>query len=117
MSAWNQLKFEEWKTLDQYNQKFWDACFPVASYRYVTLPEQIEKYCCGLPVELKHYCIKKPAYNVQQVMAHARDGYALLTRKMTFGTSKQPAEKEFQSQKNKNQSGLFKRTFRGNGCL
>ncbi len=46
ISAWNQMRFEKGETLDQYNERFWNTCLPVSSFRPMTLPEQMEKYVC-----------------------------------------------------------------------
>ena len=71
-------------TLEKYNQKFWDAFLPVASFRMVTLQEQLEKYCCGLPKQLKRYCIKIRACNIQEMMEHAQNGYDLISGTLDY---------------------------------
>ncbi|MCO5593692.1 hypothetical protein L7F22_047709 [Adiantum nelumboides] len=59
MTEWHQLNAATCKNLDDFNRKFWKALLPVASYKFVTLTEQIEKYCCGLPKGLRKYCVSR----------------------------------------------------------
>ena len=62
----------------EYNKKFWDALLPVTSYMNVSLAEQIEKYCCDLPKEIRDYCIKTNVSNMTQLIENANMANALL---------------------------------------
>ncbi|MCO5577644.1 hypothetical protein L7F22_031475 [Adiantum nelumboides] len=71
MTAWNQLSAINCESLEEYNAKFWDALLPVSSFKMVTLAEQIEKYCYGLPKGIKKYCTKTRVMNMAQLMENA----------------------------------------------
>ena len=83
ITAWHQLDSRDCHNLEEYNKKFWDAFLPVTSFRHVPFVEQVEKYTCGLPKELRDYCIKTRVSNLTQLMERAQTGYAMLTGKMT----------------------------------
>ncbi|MCO5598978.1 hypothetical protein L7F22_053077 [Adiantum nelumboides] len=71
LTAWNQLSAVTCEYLEEYNAKFWDALLPVSSFKMVTLEEQIEKYCCGLPKGIKKYCTKTSVMHMAQLMENA----------------------------------------------
>ncbi|MCO5552655.1 hypothetical protein L7F22_006171 [Adiantum nelumboides] len=71
MTAWNQLSAVNCESLEEYNAKFWDALLLVSSFKIVSLAEQIEKYCCGLPEGIKKYCTKTSVMNMAQLMENA----------------------------------------------
>ena len=70
MTQWHKLSSNGCKDLAEYTRKFWDALLPVESYKMVPLKEQVEKYCCGLPIELRDYCIKTKVSNMTQLPQH-----------------------------------------------
>ena len=87
------------KDLEDYNKKFWKALLPVTSYRIVPLTEQIEKYCCGLPKELRNYCTKTKVTTLTQLIENANTGNALLlgVRLVVLGAAaKRANQPEFQ---------------------
>ena len=77
MTAWHKLDAANCNNSEEYNKKFWDALLPVTSYRTVPLSEQIEKYCCGLPKEIRDYCIKTNVANMTQMIENANMANAL----------------------------------------
>ena len=83
ITAWHKLDCRDCNDLEEYNQKFWDVLLPVTSFRYVPFVEQVEKYTCGLPKELRNYCIKQKASSLTQLIENAQTGYAMLTKTMT----------------------------------
>ena len=83
ITAWRGLSSRDCPTLEVYVKKFWDALLPIASYRQVPLIEQVETFCCGLPKELRDYCIKKRVESMTQMIEIAQTGYALLTGQMS----------------------------------
>ena len=78
-TAWRSLSSRDCSTLDKYTKNFWDALLPIASFRQVPLVEQVETFCCGLPKELRDYCIKKRVDSMTHMIEIAQTGYALLT--------------------------------------
>ena len=83
ITAWRGLSSRDCPTLEVYVKKFWDALLPIASYRQVPLIEQVETFCCGLPKELRDYCIKKRVESMTQMIEIAQTGYTLLTGQMS----------------------------------
>ncbi|MCO5563833.1 hypothetical protein L7F22_017482 [Adiantum nelumboides] len=83
ITAWHKLDCRDCNDLEENNQKFWDVLLPVTSFRYVPFVEQVEKYTCGLPKELRNYCIKTKASSLNQLIENAQTGYAMLTKTMT----------------------------------
>lgn len=57
MTQWHNLSSDGCKDLE-------DALLLVESYKMVPSKEQVEKYCCGLPIELRDYCIKTKVSNM-----------------------------------------------------
>ncbi|MCO5571836.1 hypothetical protein L7F22_025584 [Adiantum nelumboides] len=78
MTEWHQLNAATCKNLDNFNRKFWKALLPVTSYRFVTLTEQIEKYCCGLRKGLRKYCTKTKVTTLTQLIEVANTDNGLL---------------------------------------
>lgn len=58
ITKWYNLNVTGCCNLEEYTTKFWNVLLPVESYKKVSLKEQVEKYCCGLPYELRDYCTK-----------------------------------------------------------
>ncbi|MCO5561289.1 hypothetical protein L7F22_014910 [Adiantum nelumboides] len=58
MTAWNQLSVVNCESLEEYNAKFWDALFPVSSFKIVSLAEKIKEYCCELQKGIIKYCTR-----------------------------------------------------------
>lgn len=78
LTAWHSLTSASCRILKEYKEKFWCALVPVSSYRIVTLTEQVEKYCCGLPKEIRDYCTKSTVTNMSQLTENAATADALL---------------------------------------
>ncbi|MCO5573307.1 hypothetical protein L7F22_027076 [Adiantum nelumboides] len=104
MIVWNQLSAVNCESLEEYNAKFWDALLPVSSFKMVTLAEQIEKYCCGLPKGIKKYCMKTSVMNMAQLMENAEVADDLIQGKPDedgFKTCrKEPQGKQFSAKGN-----------------
>ena len=67
----------------------------MTSYRVVPLTEQIEKYCCGLPKELRNYCTKIKVTTLTQLIENAKTGNALLLGQSSgFGGSQREGKSE-----------------------
>ena len=72
----------------------------VTSSRVVPLTEQIEKYCCGLPKELRNYCTKTKVTTLAQLIENANTGNALLLGQTSgFRGSKKEEKSEKSSTK------------------
>ena len=101
MSAWHSLDATKCKDLEDYNRKFWKALLPVTSYRVVPLAEQIEKYCCGLPKELRNYCTKTKVTTLTQLIENANTGNALLLGQSSgfAGSKKEDKSAKFSAKK------------------
>ena len=101
MSEWHNLDATKCKDLDDYNKKFWKALLPVTSYRVVPLTEQIEKYCCGLPKELRNYCTKTKVTTLTQLIENANTGNALLLGQTSGfrGSQKEEKSEKFSAKK------------------
>ncbi|MCO5577864.1 hypothetical protein L7F22_031699 [Adiantum nelumboides] len=84
LTKWHRLRLKRGQSIQNYNQKYWEAYYPVACFRQVKLQDQFEIYCCGLPKKLKRYCIKQKASSIQSMMAHVEDGFGLLKGDMTY---------------------------------
>ncbi|MCO5547062.1 hypothetical protein L7F22_000503 [Adiantum nelumboides] len=104
MTAWNQLTAINCESLEEYNAKFWDALLPVSSFKMVPLAEQTEKYCCGLPKDIKKYCTKTSVMNMAQLMENAEVADDLIQGKPDedgFKTRrKEPQGKQFSAKGN-----------------
>lgn len=95
ITAWRNLSSQGLSNLDEYVKKFWTALHSLNSFRPVSLVKQVETFCCGLPKELRDYCIKNKVQNMTQMAAIAQTGYDMLTGKMSgfkFGGSSVKAE-------------------------
>ncbi|MCO5585799.1 hypothetical protein L7F22_039735 [Adiantum nelumboides] len=84
LTKWHRLRLKWGQSIQNYSQKYWESYYPVACFRQVKLQNQFEIYCCGLPKELKRYFIKQKAPSIQDMMAHAEDGFRLLKGDMTY---------------------------------
>ena len=69
--AWNQSDSTKCNSLEEYNKMFSKTLLPVTSSRHVPLSEQIEKYCCGLPKDLRDYVTKTTCRNLAQLFENA----------------------------------------------
>ncbi|MCO5610284.1 hypothetical protein L7F22_064520 [Adiantum nelumboides] len=78
MTEWHQLNAATCKNLDDFNRKFWKVLLPVTSNRFVSLTEQIEKYCCGLPKGLRKYSTKTKVTTLTQLIEVANTGNGFL---------------------------------------
>ena len=56
---------------------------PVESYKKVLLKERVEKYCCGLPYELRDYCTKSEVRNMTQLVEVANIAYNLMQSRVS----------------------------------
>ena len=74
---------------------------PVTSYRVVPLTEQIEKYCCGLPKELRNYCTKTKVTTLTQLIENANIENALLLGQSSGfgGNMKEDKSEKFSAKK------------------
>ena len=61
------------------------------SFRPVPLVEQIETFCCGLPKELRNYCIKNKVQSMTQMVEIAQTGYDMLLGKISGFKNGQPS--------------------------
>ena len=50
LAQWNTLGMKTGENLETYNQRFWDVFLPVSFFKPIPLSDQLEKYCCGLPL-------------------------------------------------------------------
>ena len=83
MTQWHKLSAEGCRNLDEYTTKFWNALLLVDSYRTVFLKEQVDKYCCGLSLELRDYCTKTMVANMSQLIEVANTAYQLMQGKVS----------------------------------
>ena len=65
--AWRTLNSQDCNTLDEYVNKFWEALHAYNAFGPVTLFEQVETFCCGLPKELRDYFIKNKVQSMTQM--------------------------------------------------
>ena len=102
MTRWHKLDAANCENLEEYNKKYWEALLPVSSYREVSLSERIEKYCCGLPTEIRDYCTKTNVSNITQLIENATMANALMQGKSTGfkGSKREMQGKQFAGKSN-----------------
>ena len=86
--------------------------------RQVPLVEQVETFCCGLPKELRDYCIKKRVESMTQMIEIAQTGYALLTGQMSgfkgnVATAKKAGKEDETTEETKPAATKFKGRMKG----
>lgn len=74
ITAWKSLGFNNCANLDEYVKKFWKALHEFNAFRPVSLVEQVESFCYGLPRELRDYCVKNKVQNMTQMVEIAQSG-------------------------------------------
>ena len=83
VTAWKTLSSKNCITLDEYVNRFCEALHAYNAFRLVTLFEQVETFCCGLPKELRDYCIKNKVQSMTKMVEIAQTGYDLCIGKMS----------------------------------
>lgn len=113
VTAWKTLSAKDCTTLDEYVSNFWDALHAYNAFRPVTLFEQVEQFICGLPKELRNYCIKSKVDSMTQMMEIAQTGYDLCMGKMSAFNNAKTATKFEEKDEDKKSFGKAK--FKGKG--
>ncbi|MCO5598074.1 hypothetical protein L7F22_052164 [Adiantum nelumboides] len=113
MTAWNQLSSVNCKSLEEYNQMFWNAFLPVSSFKMVPLTEQVEKYCCGLPKGIRDYCTKTSVMNMTQLIENAMVADNLVRGKAEGfkNSSKEQTGKQLPAKTTQPKQPFWKKTF------
>ena len=104
---WSNLNSQDSVNLGEYVKRFWKTLHACNSFCLVPLVEQIETFCCGLPKELRNYCIKNKVQNMTQMVKIAQIGYSVLLKKISGFKDGQITTKN-EDNKGKKFGGKFK---------
>ncbi|MCO5554655.1 hypothetical protein L7F22_008188 [Adiantum nelumboides] len=73
-------------TVDAYCERFWSAFLPASSFKKISFREQIERFTLGLPTEIRDHCLEQKSASIQELMSHAKRGFAIHSGSLTYPT-------------------------------
>ncbi|MCO5586958.1 hypothetical protein L7F22_040903 [Adiantum nelumboides] len=73
-------------TMDAYCERFWSAFLPASSFKKISFREQIERFTLGLPTEIRDHCLEHKSASIQELMSHAKRGFAIHSGSLTYPT-------------------------------
>ncbi|MCO5553397.1 hypothetical protein L7F22_006918 [Adiantum nelumboides] len=85
-AAWNHLRMTKRDTVDAYCERFWSAFLPASSFKKISFREQIERFTLGLPTEIRDHCLEQKSASIQELMSHAKRGFAIHSSSLTYPT-------------------------------
>ncbi|MCO5554282.1 hypothetical protein L7F22_007810 [Adiantum nelumboides] len=74
-------------TVDAYCERFWSAFLPASSFKKISFREQIERFTLGLPIEFRDHCLEQKSASIQELMSHAKRGFAIHSGNLTYPTN------------------------------
>ncbi|MCO5588557.1 hypothetical protein L7F22_042514 [Adiantum nelumboides] len=95
-AAWNHLRMTKLDTVDAYYERFWSAFLPASSFKKISFTEQIERFTLGLPTEIRDHCLEKKSASIQELMSHAKRGFAIHSNSLTYPTDEAMTQKDDQ---------------------
>ncbi|MCO5580957.1 hypothetical protein L7F22_034831 [Adiantum nelumboides] len=73
-------------TVDAYCERFWSAFLLASSFKKISFREQIERFTLGLPTEIRDHCLEQKSASIQELMSHAKRGFAIHSGSLTYPT-------------------------------
>ncbi|MCO5549218.1 hypothetical protein L7F22_002684 [Adiantum nelumboides] len=71
-------------TVDAYCERFWSAFLPASSFKKISFREHIERFTLGLPTEIRDHCLEQKSASIQELMSHAKRGFAIHSGSLTY---------------------------------
>ncbi|MCO5604086.1 hypothetical protein L7F22_058244 [Adiantum nelumboides] len=96
-AAWNHLRMTKRDTVDAYCERFWSAFLPTSSFKKISFREQIERFTFGLPTEIRDHCLKQKSASIQELMSHAKGGFAIHSGSLTYPTDELMTQRDKQT--------------------
>ncbi|MCO5549322.1 hypothetical protein L7F22_002790 [Adiantum nelumboides] len=85
-TAWNHLRMTKRDTVDAYCERFCSAFLPASSFKKISFREQIERFTLGLPTEIRDHCLEQKSASIQELISHAKRGFAIHSGSLTYPT-------------------------------
>ncbi|MCO5582662.1 hypothetical protein L7F22_036560 [Adiantum nelumboides] len=63
----------------------------------ISFREQIERFTLGLPTEIRDHCLEQKSASIQELMSHAKRGFAIHSGSLTYPTDDGMTQREDQS--------------------
>ncbi|MCO5602368.1 hypothetical protein L7F22_056499 [Adiantum nelumboides] len=57
-----------------------------SSFKKISFREQIERFTLGLPTEIRDHCLEQKSASIQELMSHAKRGFAIHSNSLTYPT-------------------------------
>ncbi|MCO5584150.1 hypothetical protein L7F22_038073 [Adiantum nelumboides] len=69
---------------------------PASSFKKISFREQIERFTLGLPTEIRDHYLEQKSASIQELMSHAKRGFAIHSGSLTYPTDDGMTQQEDQ---------------------